>query len=266
MRFSPDVLADYLAVAPAALAFERSLECRLYPTVPFERPILDLGCGEGIFASVLFRERVETGIDPDPRELERARQLGGYEELIQCYGDRIPKPDASYRTVLSNSVLEHVSDLEPVFAEVFRILAPGGRFHFTAPSPRFERFTWTGLILRGLGLTGLDARWRAFFNRFWAHYHTYELADWEDLARRFGFEVVESRSFDPARVCLLNTALTPFGVPAKITKVLTNRWVLFPRARRLLTLPLRAAARPLLRGGEDPTDGGLVFLSLRKPA
>jgi SAM-dependent methyltransferase len=262
MRFSTDVTADYVAVAPAALAFERSLECRLYPTVPFERPILDLGCGEGLFAKILFQEQIDTGIDPNPHELERARQLGAYRELIECYGDRIPKPDGSYRTVFSNSVLEHIPDVEPIFAEVFRILAPEGRFHFTAPSPRFERFTWTGMILRGLRLNALDARWRAF----WAHHHAYEVARWEQLATQAGFEVVESRSFDPARVCLLNTALTPFGILAKITKVRTNRWILFPRARRLLTMPLCAVARPLLRGGEDPTDGGLVFLSLRKPS
>jgi SAM-dependent methyltransferase len=266
MRFSNDVIAPYVAVAPAALAFERSLECRLYPTVPFEHPVLDLGCGEGLLARVLFQEQIDTGIDPNPRELERARQLGAYCELIECYGDRIPKPDGSYRTVFSNSVLEHIPDVEPVFAEVFRILAPNGRFHFTAPSPRFERFTWTGMTLRGLGLNALDTRWRALFNRFWAHHHAYELTKWEQLAMQAGFEVVESRSFAPARVCLLNSALVPFGLPAKITKLLTNRWVLLPRVRKLLTMPLCTVARVLLRGGEDPTDGGLVFLSLRKPA
>ena len=264
MKFRDNVVWEYIGLAPCALAFERVLESRIYPSVPFTRPILDLGCGEGLFAHVVFAERVNTGIDPDARELERARELGAYDELIECYGDAIPKPDGSYRTVFSNSVLEHIEHLPPVLKEVHRVLAPGGYFHFTAPSPNFERFNWTSVALTSLGLRRLDARWRAFFNRFWVHYHAYELARWETLARAAGFEVVHSRTFAPLASCLLNTTLTPFGLPAKFVKAATNRWTLFPRLRRVLLFPLWQAAEPLLRGGEQAADGGLVFLSLRK--
>ncbi len=266
MKFSKDVIADYASVAPAALAFERVLECRLYPTVPFERPILDLGCGEGLFAKVLFRETVDTGIDPNARDLVRARELGAYDELIECFGDAIPKADGSYWTVFSNSVLEHIPDLDPVFAEVLRILAPGGRFHFTAPSPRFERYNFTSTILASLGLDALDARWRRFFNAFWVHHHTYELEGWQALVVRAGFEVVEARTFAPRRTCMLNSFLTPFGTPSKLVKAMTNRWTWAPALRRALLWPLYATAGLLLAGGERADEGGLVFLSLRKPS
>jgi len=265
MKFNLDVGETYLRQAPSALALERTLECRLYPTVPFERPVLDLGCGEGLFASILFQEPIDTGIDPNPRELERARELGAYRELIECRGDAIPKPDASYGTVFSNSVLEHIPELEPVFREAFRILAPGGHFHLTVPSANFERFNWTSTVLSSAGLKSLDASWRAFFNRFWVHHHAYDLAKWEGIARTAGFEVVRAHTFAPRRTCMLNTTLTPFGVPAMVAKKLFNRWTLVPALRRVYLWPLYAAVRPILNGGERAADGGLVFLSLRKP-
>ena len=265
MNFRPHPALEYLGVAPAALVFERVLEARLYPGVPFEPPILDIGCGEGLFARMAFADPIDTGIDPDARELERARELGAYRELIQCYGDRIPKPDGAYRTVFSNSVLEHIPELAPVFREVYRILAPGGRFHFTVPSPNFERYNWTSRVLEGLGLAALDARWRRFFNRFWVHHHAYAPEAWARLGREAGFEVEKCHAFSPLRSCLLNTTLTPCGLPAKILKKLSNRWTLFPALRRVLLAPLWALAERVLRGAENAPDGGLVFVSLRKP-
>lgn len=265
--FRDDATLEYVGLAPAALAFERSIEARLYRSVPFERPILDLGCGEGLFARIAFAEKIDTGIDPDPRELERARELGAYQELIECTGDRIPKPDGHYGTVLSNSVLEHIPQLEPVLREVHRILAPGGYFHFTVPSPDFERFNWTSALLSAIGLAGLDARWRAFFNRFWVHYHAYDLAGWSRLARDAGFTVVRSHTYAPRCSCMLNTTLTPFALPAMLMKKLTNRWTLLPPLRRALLAPLCLAAQRVNRNAHAPAErGGLVFMSLQKPA
>lgn len=266
MKFRRDAALDYVALAPVALAFERLVEARLYREVPLERPILDLGCGEGLFAKMAFAEKIDTGIDPDARELARARELGAYEELIECYGDKIPKPDGYYKTVISNSVLEHIPDIEPVFREVRRILAPGGHFHFTVPSPNFERFNWTSTLLSGFGLTGLDARWRGFFNKFWAHHHAYNVAGWGRLARGAGFVVEHSHTYAPWRCCVLNSTLTPLAFPAKLLKKLTNRWTLLPPLRRVLLAPLWWISQGILRNAHHARDGGLVFMSLRKPA
>lgn len=266
MKFKDDVLLEYCSQAPLALALERVVECRIYPRLSFERPIMDLGCGEGLFASILFEEKVDTGIDPNSRELERARELGAYEELIECYGDNVPKADASYRTIFSNSVVEHIEDLEPVLKEMNRLLVEGGYFHFTAPSPNFERFTVINLLLEKLGLEKPSKAFRSFFNRFWVHYHTYPLGGWIQLAERAGFEVVEAYTYSPQKTCLLNTIFTPFGVPGKIIKSLTNRWSLFPRFSAVIMRPICSMLRPLIDGAERAEDGGLVFLSLRKRA
>jgi len=90
MRFKDNFFYNYVKVAPIPLALERSLECDILSKKTFARPILDIGCGEGIFARVLFDEKIDVGIDPNARELKRARELDAYDELIECFGDKIP--------------------------------------------------------------------------------------------------------------------------------------------------------------------------------
>jgi ubiquinone/menaquinone biosynthesis C-methylase UbiE len=266
MRFNEDILSSYVSMAPLALAFERILECQIYQGLPFERPVLDVGCGEGLFAKMLFAEQVDTGIDPDPGELDRARQLGAYDELIQCKGDAIPKPDRHFRTVFSNSVLEHIEDIEPVFREVYRVLAPGGRFHFTVPSHRFEEYTVANQVLTTVGLEAPAARFRKFFNSFWKHYHAYPEATWAGIAEKAGFTVVESFTYDPKRIAVMNDFLAPFGAGAFVLKRLLNRWVLAPSLRKVTTAPLQPLWSMALKGGERTHDGGLVLVSVEKAA
>src|SRR3954449_10499221 len=103
MRFNREFLGRYVSVAPIPLAIERSLECTILSQQNFQEPVLDIGCGDGLFASVLFAEKIDTGIDPNAVELEHAQRLGSYRRLIQCRGDAIPVPDGAFGTVFSNS-------------------------------------------------------------------------------------------------------------------------------------------------------------------
>ena len=266
MKCKCDFLSSYVAQAPLALAFERALECELYPGLAFPGPVLDLGCGEGLFASLLFEEPIDTGIDPNPRELARARELGAYRELVECFGDAIPKPDAAYGTVISNSVFEHIPDLAPVFREVLRTLKPGGNFYLTVPSENFERYTAINFVLEALGLSGLSRRYRAAFNKFWAHHHTYPLEQWKALCIEAGFQVEEAFTYNSRRSCLLNDTLVPVSLPSLLVKKLTNRWVLFSSWRQCFLAPLARHLRRDPAGDIGLADGGLVFLHLRKPA
>ena len=231
MRYKDNVFHRYLSNAPLPLALERLMECRIYLSRNLVRPILDLGVRRGLFARMLFAEKVDTGIDPDPAEIERARASEAYSELIQCGGDSIPKPDGYYNTIFSNSVLEHIPNLEPVFREANRVLAIGGRFYFTVPSDWFEQYTGINKLLCGMHMTGVAAKYRSFFNRFWKHYHYYSIEKWESVAKQAGFVVVESFSYDPEFLCLLNDLLVPFALPSFLAKKFLNRWVFFPGFR-----------------------------------
>ena len=265
MNFNRNVLLHYMSMAPLALAFERYLECRLLERFPFDAPVLDIGCGDGLFAHILFSEKIDTGIDMNLRELARAKQLGAYVELMHVKGDSIPKPSGFYKTIISNSVLEHISDLEPVFKEIHRLLTPDGRFYMTVPTTCFEYNTIMNQLLTFLGLQRLAAQYRIFCSRFiWQQCHYHTLSGWEDLVSRVGFKVVESITYNPKSICLMNDILYPFGVIGFFNKKLFNRWVLFPFLRRLLIYPIYLLVKSVFDRTNCTDQDGLAFLILKK--
>jgi SAM-dependent methyltransferase len=100
------------------------------------RPLLDFGTGDGSFAATLF-DTVDYGVDANPEALAAARATGVYGTLIESTTRRIPMEAKSVRTVFSNSVLEHVVDLEATLSELRRLLRDDGALVFTAPVRHF---------------------------------------------------------------------------------------------------------------------------------
>jgi SAM-dependent methyltransferase len=69
---------------------------------------------------------------------------GGFRGDVQCQDvQRLTYPDASFDLVTSTEVFEHVPDDGRAFAEVHRVLRPGGHLAFTVPlmeaAPTLER-------------------------------------------------------------------------------------------------------------------------------
>jgi SAM-dependent methyltransferase len=266
MKFKTDFFARYITIAPLPLAIERSWECEIQSAQNFQPPILDIGCGEGIFAWNLVDEKIDVGIDPNARELERAKNFELYGELIACFGNAIPKPDKSFQTIFSNSVMEHIPEIEPVLREAHRLLKDDGTVYLTLPTDKFDHYSWGSLICSTLGLSGAAARYRRFFNNFWQHYHYYPRAQWEAMFDRNGFKVKDSFEYGSKAQCLFNDFASPFCGIAFIIKKLTNHWFLFPALRavttRLIHVPLFSDYARLKK---QPTgEGGLIFFALEK--
>jgi len=265
MDFNKDILLNYMCHAPLALAFERYLECRLLERLPFKAPILDIGCGDGLFAHILFSQKIDTGVDMNSLELARARELGAYDKLIHAHGDSIPEPSGSYKTVISNSVLEHIPDLGPVFREIHRLLSPGGILCMTVPTPCFESNTVINRFLTLLGLRELAAQYRRFCSKFiWRQYHYHSLAGWEEMVTEFGFKVLQSSTYDSSSICLINDFLYPFGMVGLLNKKLFNRWVLFPSLRKIWIYPLYLLAKYAFKETGSTDMDGLALLILEK--
>jgi len=266
VKFKPDFFQRYILVAPLPLALERSWECEVQSAQNFARPILDIGCGEGIFAWNLVDEKIDVGIDPNGRELARTKEFDLYDELIECYGNAVPKLDKSFQTIFSNSVMEHIPDIEPVLKETHRLLKDDGVVYLTLPTDKFDHYSWGNLVLLALGLNSLAKKYRDFFNSFWRHYHFYPRAQWEEMFARNGFKVKESFEYGSKTQCLLNDFTSPFCGFAMIVKKLTNRWFLFQPLRlftaRLIHVPFFSH---FARLNKQPSGkGGLIFFALQK--
>jgi ubiquinone/menaquinone biosynthesis C-methylase UbiE len=103
------------------------------------RRLLEVGAAAG-YLTIAFNEMgyICTGLEPDEDAIrtaqELARQRGSACQVIEGRAENIPFPDESFDIVITNSVLEHVTDIDACFREISRVLAPGGLFWFETAS------------------------------------------------------------------------------------------------------------------------------------
>jgi demethylmenaquinone methyltransferase/2-methoxy-6-polyprenyl-1,4-benzoquinol methylase/phosphoethanolamine N-methyltransferase len=106
---------------------------------PGER-VLDAGCGTGaqtLPAAEVAGPRRVSGIDPSPQMLERARSKAAKNGLDIDFRaaaiEKLPYGDGEFDVVLSSRMLHHLPEdvMRSGFAEVRRVLKPGGRFLVT---------------------------------------------------------------------------------------------------------------------------------------
>jgi ubiquinone/menaquinone biosynthesis C-methylase UbiE len=129
---------------------ERSYGCGSpIPAALEDCTVLDLGCGTGQDAYVLSklvgpRGRV-IGVDMTPEQLTVARRHTDYQrrvfgheysnvDFMHGYIEDLAAcgiGDASIDIVVSNCVLNLAPDKSKVFAEIFRVLKPGGELYFS---------------------------------------------------------------------------------------------------------------------------------------
>jgi demethylmenaquinone methyltransferase/2-methoxy-6-polyprenyl-1,4-benzoquinol methylase len=90
-------------------------------------PVLDLGCGTGRLGMLLAARHSVIGLDVSRAMLQQARRRSaGRLGLIQGSAFRLPFRDASLGGVASAFVLRNLDDLPRTFAELARVVRPGG--------------------------------------------------------------------------------------------------------------------------------------------
>ena len=117
--------------------------------------VLDLGCGEGRHAFEALRRGAKVvAVDWGVPEVETTKRwlgaiaeageapAGARYEVVRGDLTALPVPDASVDRVMASEVLEHIPDDATAFAEIARVLRPGGRVAVTVPRYGPERICW----------------------------------------------------------------------------------------------------------------------------
>lgn len=261
---SKDYLWPHLRDLPYFRGLLRAIEARYYQNIDLPAPTLDIGCGDGHFATIAFNRPLEVGIDPWTGPIREAHQRHAYRGLVQCDGARAPFPAASFGSAVSNSVLEHIPHLDAVLQETGRLLRPGAPFVFCVPNHQFLASLSIGCFLDRIDLHGLGDAYRAFFNRIARHEHCDPPEVWQRRLQAAGFEIERWWHYYPPASMHVTEWGHYFGLPALISKKLTGRWILVPQ-RWNLALTERLTRPHYDRPSESPAGVCTFYVARRRP-
>jgi SAM-dependent methyltransferase len=211
VRFGPSLYADAEREELPAAAVAASLGCGNPMVVAELEPgetVLDLGSGGGIDV-LLSAKRVGPtgrayGVDMTDEMLDLARRNAAdagvtNAEFLRGDIEDVPLPDASIDVVISNCVINLSVDKPAVFAEMRRLLRPGGRVGVSdvvaedrlSAAERAERGDFAGCIAGALSVSEYESQLAA--------------AGFEDVSVTFTHEVADGlhgaiiRATKPAR-------------------------------------------------------------------
>ncbi len=222
--------------APFSWAIIRANELLLLEKETFKPPILEVGCGDGIVSSLLFKNKkgiIDIGIDLDRSELKRAEKTKIYKKLIQADITNTEFASNSFNTIFTNGVLEHIPDLESALNEISRLLKKDGKLITTSPTDNYGRLLFYSRILNFLHLGFLGNTYAKTINTFFCHKHLYEAPKWKQILERKGFRLVKYTYYNGPITIATHDICLPFAILAKFLKRLTDQMVLFPRFRNI---------------------------------
>jgi ubiquinone/menaquinone biosynthesis C-methylase UbiE len=111
--------------------------------------VAELCCGRGEACRLLAGRSGEmVGVDISSRMLEAAeRELGDRCSFVQGDATRLPLAPAAFDSVFMLGGIHHVRDRSALFAEVHRVLKPGGTFYWREPVSDFFLWRWIRAVV-----------------------------------------------------------------------------------------------------------------------
>lgn len=228
-----NLLQQHLASLPYFRSLVRAIEAEFYQPLHLTHPILDIGSGDGHFASVTFSSPIDIGIDPWKGPLRKSQQYQIYRLLIEGDAGKLPINSHSFATVISNSVLEHIPHLDTVIHETARVLKPGGQFIFCVPNHNFLPALSIAQTLDRWKLPSLAYQYRRFFNYIARHHHCDSPQVWTQRLHSAGFEIEKFWNYLSPQALHIVEWGHYFGLPSLLLHALTGKWILCPTSWNL---------------------------------
>ena len=222
------ILRAHLAEMPLHRVIMRSIEASILSEVAFPRPVLDVGCGDGHFASVLFPGGTDAGLDPGMEECAESRARGVYRLVVRGDSGALPFAAAAFASAVSNCVFEHIPDIDRTIAEIARVVRPGGVFACTVISEQFSELLTERRAWDRLGLARAREAYLAWFNRKSIHFHFDSPRVWSERFERAGFTVRRWRYYLSPRAARAFHRAHYVSLPHLLARRVTGRWIPFP--------------------------------------
>lgn len=223
--------AAYYAFTPAALALRETVRLSAVRRIDLPEPILDVGCGDGLFARLAYPGRQVWGIDINPSEVRRAQASQSYRTLIVGSVCDVDLPTGFFASAIANCSLEHVPDLPAALANIRRAMRPGAPFVLIVPTPDWSRHLAIPAALDRLGLPAIARAYGDALDRLFFHVHLHDDGWWRDRLADAGFATDEVQPLVRRATSWAFDLLLAPSFLGFLTKKLTGRWVLAPALR-----------------------------------
>lgn len=103
-----------------------------------EKDVLEIGCGNGFQMREISQvARSVVGLELPEGEYVREKDLN----VVEYDGLHIPFPAASFDTVFSSNVMEHIPQQAQIHSEIHRVLRPGGKVVHVMPTRVWRMLT-----------------------------------------------------------------------------------------------------------------------------
>jgi ubiquinone/menaquinone biosynthesis C-methylase UbiE len=234
-KTSSTFLRDFLLVAPLSHALWRSVEALCFNAEKLNAPVLDLGCGFGEFAGVVFG-KLECGIDVNKKDLKMALSGNKYDDVIYADARRLPFKKSSYSSVISVSVMEHISNVPRVIKEVNRVLKKGGVFVFTVPTKELYDNLFFPTVFKQLGILFLADWYVKLHKKAFVHQTIKTSRWWENELKKANFKIIKKQGTISSTLVKLHDLFLMFAFPSQIW-----RWLF---GKRLILFRIRAKIFP----------------------
>lgn len=139
---SQAALFDQLAANDRLYDYHDDALTALDALVPEKGILLDIGCGDGVLTAA-YRATGSFGFDVSPKCARLASRKGVKTAVADCTLG-FPFPEKCFDTVYCVSVLHHLHNAwDVLFAEMDRVLRPGGTLVIVEPDARNALVKWT---------------------------------------------------------------------------------------------------------------------------
>jgi SAM-dependent methyltransferase len=254
----------YFPYTPTALAIKECARLAVVRRQPCRGPVLDVGCGDGLFARIAFESVEVWGIDIDAFEGRWAAASQAYRQIILGDVTHASLPEAFFATCVANCSLEHVPRIDLALRNILRSLKPGGVAYLFVPNAEWARHFTSVRILEWLGAPALSVHLQKSIDRFFKHHHLYDEAGWRRVVAESGLEVTK---VEPVLSTATTVAFEAFLLPSLagwLNKHLTSRWTNFPVFRQAFARPVYGLVRQVMDRA-DVTPTAEFLIAARRP-
>ena len=260
-------LADfrrYFPHTPTALAIKECARLSVVRRYACPGPVLDVGCGDGLFARMAFDDAEVWGIDINAAEGRWAAASQAYTQVILGDVTRATLPESFFATCVANCSLEHVPRIDLALSTIRNSLRPGGLAYLFVPNAEWASHLTSARLLTQFGIPALGRHIQDSIDRLFNHHHLYDQHGWSRVVSEAGFEVL---AVEPVLSTATTVAFEAFLLPSLaglLNKHLTTRWTNFPNLRAAFAWPVYQAVQAIMaRAEQAPT--AEFFVVARRP-